>query len=47
MSKPESVDRSGASDCYALVTMFGKWRRCRVTAHGEPQDRYSSERVVG
>ena len=33
-------------DCYALVTMFGKWRRCQVTAYGEPQERYSSEQTL-
>jgi hypothetical protein len=37
---------SPASLCYAVVTMFGQRRRCKVRAYGVPQAEYPKDRML-
>ena len=31
---------------YALVTMFGKWRKCEVKPYGTPLERYEKDQTL-
>ena len=42
----EQVEHSAATHCYAVVTMFGKRRRCKVRAYGAPQAEYPKDRML-
>jgi hypothetical protein len=35
-----------ASRCYAIVSMFGRRKRCEVTAYGEQQTEYRPDRML-
>ena len=34
------------AECFALVTRFGKWRRCKVRAYGEPLEQYTPAQTL-
>jgi hypothetical protein len=41
---PESAP--SASRCYAIVSMFGRRKLCKVTACGEKQKEYSKDQIL-
>jgi hypothetical protein len=45
MSKTQDK-RSPASPCYAIVSMLGKRRKCKVTAYGKQKEEYDQPNIL-
>lgn len=40
------LNAPSASRCYTIVSMFGRSKRCEVTAYGEQQKEYRKDQVL-